>query len=161
MALEDTSLKTHKDFRKYKVMHWLKGKKSTSSHTELWYRLLHTQSTVTLEIEPKLSKTQMRKWRAFLFFFPLMVQCLQILLTHRVFPFCSLWHVEENFESSSSITTMTAIYCRTVLSAYIHYLIQSWPFFEMEVIITSVLGKRNWRTDKLTKLPKFTQLSKR
>ena len=55
---------------------------------------------------------------------------------------------------------LTAIYCRTVVSAYIHYLIQSSPLFEMGTIIISVFRNRNGSMDKLRKLPKFKQLSK-
>ena len=47
-----------------------------------------------------------------------------------------------------------------VVSAYIYYLIQSSPLFEMGTIIISVFGNKNGSTDKLRKLPKFKQLSK-
>ena len=47
-----------------------------------------------------------------------------------------------------------------VVSAYIHYLIQSSPLFEMGTVIISVFGNKNGSTDKLRKLPKFKQLSK-
>lgn len=60
MALEDSSPKTHEGFRKYKAMHKLKGGKKIYIQPHRVMVQIITQSTVTLEIEPKLL-THMRK----------------------------------------------------------------------------------------------------
>lgn len=127
-------------------MCWLKGNKICIQSHEVWYRLFHTQSTVTSETEPGQTQQNTEK-KTELFLFPL--------------PPTAQWN-SQTFNNSKGFSTlltwtcggkiglvvihhrMTIMYYGTVLGTGTHYLLQSSPVFEMRTIIISGLEMRRW-----------------